>query len=129
MTLNALWRLLRLLFVALGAPAATVARVWTRDMPAMRRLAHLLKLVRGDGLRLRYAHEGAEASRRRADMLAWIAADPLAAAKRMARRATGVERARLGAKYAPASFAPPILMQVALAFPPLHDPLLDIDTC
>ena len=129
MPLNALWRLIRLLLVALGAPAALIARVWTRDMPAMRRFARLLALVRGDGLRLRYADDDESAAHARADMLAWMARDPFAAAKRMARRATGLERTRLGAKYAPVSFAPPVLAAIALAFPPVHDPLADIDTC
>ena len=129
MTLNALWRLIRSLLVALGAPAAMIARVWRRDTMAMRRFARLLALMRGDGLRLRYADEDGDAAHARVDMLAWIARDPLAAARRMARRATGVERARLAAKYAPVSFAPPVLAQIALAFPPVHDPLTDIDTC
>ena len=129
MPLNALWRLIRLLLVVLGAPAALIARVWGRDLPAMRRFARLLELVRRDGLRLRYAHDDADAMRTRADMLAWIARDPLAAARRMARRATGLERTRLAAKYAPMRWTPPSLMQTALAFAPPYDPLTDIDTC
>ena len=129
MPLNALWRLIRLLLVALGAPAALIARVWRRDTMAMRRFARLLEFARRDGLHLRGADEDKECARLRVDMLAWMARDPLAAARRMARRATGVERVRLAAKYAPVSFAPPVLAQIALAFPPVHDPLTDIDTC
>ena len=129
MPLNALWRLIRSLLVALGAPAAMIVRVWRRDMPAMRRFARLLEFVRCDDLCLCDADEDAESARRRVDMLAWMARDPLAAARRMARRATGVERVRLAAKYAPVSFAPPVLAQIALAFPPFYEPLTDIDTC
>ena len=78
-------------------------------------------------LRPRHADEDARLAQTRADMLAWIARDGLSAAKRMAHRATGLERARLGAKYAPASWTPPMLIQAALAFPPLHDPLAIVD--
>ena len=57
MTLNALWRLIRLLFVALGAPASMIARAWRRDERFMRGFAHLSQIVRGRGWSLRYDGE------------------------------------------------------------------------
>ena len=45
----------------------------------------------------------------------WIARDPVAAMKHLARQADGLARVRLCAEYAPVSFAPPVLACAALS--------------
>ena len=129
MTLNALWRLIRSLLAALGAPVCMIARVWRRDDRGMRRFADLLGLVRRRGWVLRRDGEDDATVAARVDKLAWIARDPLKALRHLARRMRGWRRARRGAEVAPVSWTPPVLAPIALAFAPLHDPLVDIDTC
>ena len=126
MTLNALWRLIRSLFVALGAPAAMVALVWRRDMRAMAGFAHLLQRMRGRGWWLRYDGEDAATVARRIARLEWIARDPQAAVRHMARRLSGHERAR-GAFAAPESWTPPALAPITPAFAP-RDAVAIIDS-
>ena len=129
MTLNALWRLIRSLLAQLGAPVCVIARVWRRDMVEMGGFALLLETVRQRGWRLRYDGEDDATVAARLDTLAWIARDPDKAARHLARRLRGLKRWRVGAQSAPVSWAPPRLARIALMFSPLHDPLVDIDTC
>ena len=85
MTLNALWRLIRMLFVALGAPATVVARVWRRDERRMRSIVRLLQWFRTRGYWLRHDGEDDATVAKRIARLDWIARDPKKAARHMAR--------------------------------------------
>ena len=129
MTLTALWRLIRTLFAALGAPVCMVARVWRRDEGGIRRFADLLGMVRQRGWLLRYDGEDEAIVAARIDKLNWIARDPVKAMRHLARRLRGWKRWRLAAQEAPVSWTPPKLPLIALALAPPYDPLVDIDTC
>ena len=111
MTLNALWRLIRMLFVALGAPASMVARVWRRDKRHMRGFVRLLQWFQKRGHWLRYDGEDEATVAARIARLDWIARDPKKAARHMARvlmrrGGGGFQRWRLGAQSAPVAWAP-----------------------
>ncbi len=119
MTLNAIWRLIRTLLVALGAPACMVARLWRRDARMMRAIARMLGSMRTRGLWLRYDGEDEAMAARRLDRLAWIARDPKKATRHMARALMrrgggGFRRWLMGAQYAPVAWTPPSLAIAAL---------------
>ena len=97
---NALWRLIRLLLVALGAPARAVARVWVREVAQMQRLAALLKAAERLGYRLRYDGED---------------------------EATLIRRWRQAAALTPPSRTPAMLAQTVMAIAALQ-PLASIDS-
>ena len=105
-----------------------IARVWRRDGRALRNFAHLLEMARRRGLWLRYRDEDDATVARRIDRLNWIAREPNKAARHLSRRMRGLDRQRAAAQSAPASWTPPLLACAALAFTPMHDPRIDIDT-
>ncbi len=129
MTLTVLWRLIRTLLAALGAPACMIARAWRRDERAMRGFVFQLERLKARGRWLRYEGEDDSTVAWRIDRLNWIARDPHKAARHISRHGAGIGRHLYGAMYAPASWTPPLVAQAPLAFPPVHDPLVDIDTC
>ena len=114
MTLNALWRLIRTLLVALGAPACMVARLWRRDEMGMRRIARLLARFRARGLWLRYDGEDDATVIKRIERLKWMARNPHKAVLHMARRGEGFRRHTIGAQFTPIAWAPPMLQIAAL---------------
>ena len=124
MTLTALWRLIRTLLAALGAPVCMIARVWRRDEGGMRRFADLLGMVRQRGWLLRYDGEDEAIVAARIDKLDWIARDPVKAMRHLARRLRGWRRWRLGGQEAPVAWTPPVLPQIALMFALLDPPAI-----
>ena len=124
MTLTALWRLIRTLLAALGAPVCMIARVWRRDEGAMRRYADLLGLVRQRGWLLRYDGDDDAIVAARIDKLDWIARDPVKAMRHLAQRLRGWKRWRLAAQEAPVSWTPPRLARIALMFALLDPPAI-----
>lgn len=94
LTFATLTRFIAILLVALCAPAGMMRRVRGFDLPQMWRFAYGLSLTWKRGGRLRYPGEDLATVAARIDMHAWMAFDPVAALKHLARRARGHRRMR-----------------------------------
>ncbi|MDX2233303.1 MAG: hypothetical protein NW200_02280 [Hyphomonadaceae bacterium] len=117
MTIAILTRLIAILLAALCAPAGSCARVRGFGAVQLFVFAYGLAEMCANGEKLRYPGESLATVAARIDLYAWIAFDPPAAARHLARRATGWRRARMG-KRAPLSFAPARLWLAACVAAP-----------
>lgn len=132
MTLADLWRLIRSLLVALGAPAGLVMCLWRRDVRLMRAYAHFLEGMGRRGARLRHDGEDEATMRKRFARMQWIVRDPRRAARHLARRMVrsgDFNCHRLGAMCAPVSWTPPRVALAPLALSHPHETQMDVGWC
>ena len=103
-TVAELLRMIAILFVAMLAPGRMIARVRKLNRVGLCLMAYGLAMDREAGCLLRYPGETLADVAARIDLYVWLAQDPYAARRHIARTARGRQRVQL-AHCAPPTFA------------------------